>query len=598
MNSYGLDIWGDDNFIIKDGKLLINHLSSPSLIDIVENIRKDGLRGPILLRLPHLIKKQIDLIYKNFHRSFEELNYKGSFQALFPLKVNQFPNFIEPLLEAGERYGYGLEAGSKAELLLAIYKTKDNSPIFVNGFKDRELIKMAFLSANMGQNITLTIEGIHELESIIEVAKEERGERPKIGIRIKLHSSGVGLWAKSVGANSKFGLTSTELLEAIKLMKRHDLIKYFHMIHFHIGSQITTIEPLKKALKEAGHIYSDLKRFGANNLNSINLGGGLAVEYLQTKKEIDYSLEEYSNDVVFMLQTIAKSKGVDEPNIFLESGRFVAAHHALLIAPVFELFSQEYSSNALQLKDKNPPIIEELNELHRDINKKNAREFLHDSFDHLNSIFTLFDLGYVDLVDRSNAEILTYLIVKKYIKLLKDDSIEELLRMRDQLQERYLMNFSLFQSMADFWGLKQHFPIMPIFKLDEKPTRAANLWDITCDSDGEISFDSNEPLYLHDVDLENEDYFIGLFLVGAYQEVLGMKHNLFAHPTEATIYIDEKGYKIENLQESPSIIDILDDLEYDTNDIKKRLYKLANDTNKQKLIDNLINENGYLKTID
>jgi arginine decarboxylase len=456
----------------------------------------------------------------------------------------------------------------------------------------------------MNQDLTLTIEGINELESIIEVAKDTINPIPKIGLRIKLHSSGEGIWAKSGGANSKFGLTSTELIEAIELIKKNNLIKQFEMIHFHIGSQITSIAPLKKAIKEAGHIYSDLINLGAFNLNTINLGGGLAVEYSQTTHCINYSLSEYSNDVVFMLQSIAKNKGVEEPNIIIESGRYVAAPHAMLVAPVFELFSQEYSQNALRLKENNPPLIKELNELFQDINKTNAREFLHDSFDHLDSIFTLFDLGYVDLIDRSNAEILVHLIMKKSITLLKNENFDELFQMRDHIQEKYLLNFSLFQSMADFWGLNQHFPVMPLSKLNEKPTHSANLWDITCDSDGEMSFDAIEPLYLHSVDLNQEDYFLGFFLLGAYQEVLGMQHNLFAHPNEATIIIQENGYKIENLKDSASIITILDDLDYDVKDIKDYLNSLITnsqypDKNSTKeLLEKLINENGYLRTID
>jgi arginine decarboxylase len=607
MQHYGIELWSDDNFRIYHDKLHINHASSPALLDIVNDIRTSGKRGPLLLRFPHLIEKQISALYQNFSRVYKELNYKGNFQAVFPLKVNQYPNFVKALLEKGKPYHYGLEAGSKAELLIAISYVNENAPILVNGFKDRELIQMAFLSAKMGQDITLTIEGINELESIIAVAKEEGSPMPKIGLRVKLHSAGIGLWAKSGGINSKFGLTSTELLEAISLMKTHDLLTHFSMIHFHIGSQMTDIAPLKKALKEAGNIYTDLIKLGASHLHTVNLGGGLAIEYSQNcaSPQINYSLEEYANDIVFMLQNIAKSKNVPEPNITIESGRFVAAPHALLIAPVFELFSEEYSEKALKIKDKNPPLIDELLALYHDINTKNAREFLHDSFDHLNSLFTLFDLGYIDLIDRSNAEILVNLIMKKSILLLKDQNLDELLKMKEHIQEKYLVNFSLFQSMSDFWGLQQHFPVMPLTKLDEEPTHAANLWDITCDSDGEISFNDKEPLYLHSVDIEKEDYFLGFFLTGAYQEVLGMKHNLFTHPTEATITLDETGYQIKNIHESASIIDILDDLDYDTIEIKKRLHrfiekshliKIEDKENILHILEVLLKENGYLKT--
>ncbi len=610
MQKYGLDIWADDNFIIEGDKVKVNYASKPSLLEIVDNLRSQDIRGPMLLRFPHLIHKQLDLMHHHFHRAFEELSYRGSFQAVFPLKVNQSPLFVKPLLEYGKRYHYGLEAGSKAELLIAMSHINSNSPILVNGFKDRELIKLAFLSAKMGQDITLTIEGLNELDSIIEVAKTNQGAPlPKIGLRIRLHSSGVGLWAKSGGINSKFGLTSTEILEAVNLMKKHGLIEQFSMIHFHIGSQITQIAPIKKALREAGNIYSDLIKLGALNLSTINLGGGLAVEYSQNSSihQINYSLKEYANDIVFMLQSIAKAKSVQEPNITIESGRFIAASHAVLVAPVVELFSQDYTKRSLKLKEKNPPLVDELYELYQDINRENAREFLHDSFDHLNSLLTLFDLGYIDLVDRSNSEILVHLIMKKSIKLLKDQNLEELLKLKQHIQEKYLVNFSIFQSMADFWGLKQRFPIMPISKLSHKPTHSANIWDITCDSDGEIDFSEDNPLYLHDVDLESEEYFLAFFLIGAYQEVLGMKHNLFTKPTEATIEIDEKGYQISNITPSDSILEILDDLDYDVKEIEEKLIQYIENSDyihKDEVEDHidilkhLMSENGYLKTID
>jgi len=608
LNNYGIDIWGDDNFIIDNALIKVNHGYKPSLLSIVKEIREQGKRGPLLLRFPHLIKKQIKSIFQNFQRAKHELNYQGNFQAVFPLKVNQFPNFIDALTEAGKEYDYGLEAGSKAELLIAISHIKENAPITVNGFKDKEMVELGFISALMGQDITLTIEGINELETIIEVANEKPTPTPCIGLRIKLHSLGVGVWAKSGGINSKFGLTSTELIKAIELLKKSNLLDKFTMIHFHIGSQITDIGYLKKAIREAGNIYADLVKLGAYNLNTINLGGGLAIEYAQNSEnqKVKYSLSEYANDIVFMLDTISKSKKVKAPDILIESGRYVAASHAVLIAPVFELVSEGYLESDLSLKDKNPPLIEELNELYKFIDSNNALEYLHDALDHLNSLLTLFDLGYIDLLDRSNSEVLGHLIIKKSITLLQDQNYKELLHIQNMIQEKYLVNFSMFQSIPDFWGLSQHFPIMPLAKLNTKPTRSATIWDITCDSDGEISYDTKNPLFLHSIDLKNEEYFLGFFLVGAYQEVLGMDHNLFTHPTEATINIDNERYFIENVIESPTIVDILDNLNYDTDRIKQMLKDQINssqfipDDIKSKTIDAVeifLGENGYLKTV-
>lgn len=608
MVNYGLNIWGDNNFVVKDGKACVNTKSKPALIDIVQKIRDDGIRGPVLLRFPHLIKKQIDLIYNNFSNARKEFNYQGTFNAVYPLKVNQYPGFVKNLVNIGKPYNYGLEAGSKAELLLAMAYNNDESPITVNGFKDKELISIGFIAAEMGHDITLTIEGINELESIIETAKERFAPKPNIGLRIRLHSSGVGIWAKSGGINSKFGLTSTELIKAITMLREADLLEYFTMIHFHIGSQITDINPLKKALREAGNIYAELRKMGATNLRAINLGGGLAIEYSQQKESLDrnYTLNEYANDVVFLLKSIANQKNVIEPNIFIESGRYIAASHAVLIAPVLELFSQEYTESKLFLKETNPPLIAELYDLYKSIKPKSALEYLHDSIDHMESLLTLFDLGYIDLQDRSNTEVLVNLIIKKAVSMLEDKHYSELLAIQERVQERYLVNFSVFQSLPDFWGIGQNFPVMPLDRLDERPTRSASLWDITCDSDGEISFDLDNPLFLHDVDIKEKDYFLGFFLVGAYQEVLGMSHNLFTHPTEATIEVTDDGYKINDLLESQCIQDILEDMDYDVEEIQDNLKErieestLIDDKQRKHILGEIylfLNDNGYLKTI-
>ncbi|WP_293651368.1 biosynthetic arginine decarboxylase [uncultured Campylobacter sp.] len=610
-HDYGLSLWGDSNFITDSGKVCLNSDLKPALIDIVKDIRNDGYRGPLLLRFPHLIKKQIVQVYSSFERAKKEFGYSGNFNAVYPLKVNQYPGFVENLVKIGESYGYGLEAGSKAELLLAMAYNNYGAPITVNGFKDNELIDIGFIAAEMGHNITLTIEGLNELKSIISTAKERFKPKPNIGLRIRLHSSGTGVWAKSGGINSKFGLTSTELIEAVNLLKENNLIEQFTMIHFHIGSQIDEIHPLKKALIEAGNIYAELRKMGAKSLKAINLGGGLAIEYSQFKDNPsrNYTLKEYANDVVFLLKSIANQKNEIEPDIFIESGRYIAASHAVLVAPVLELFSQEYTEEKLILKENNPPLISELYDLYRSIKPSNAIEYLHDAIDHMESVLTLFDLGYVDLQDRSNSEILVHLIMKKAISLLGNkQNYAELLKIQEEVQERYLVNFSMFQSLPDFWGLGQNFPVMPLDRLDERPTLSASIWDITCDSDGEISFDATKnPLFLHDVDLEKEDYFLGFFLVGAYQEVLGMKHNLFTHPTEATIVFDENGnYEIKNILESQSVMDILEDLDYDIHAIRDTLNErienstLVDEKQKKHILGELylfLNDNGYLKTI-
>ncbi|BFU76876.1 biosynthetic arginine decarboxylase [Arcobacter sp. 15-2] len=596
MNNYGIDIWGDDNFIIDKGLVKLNYKTNPSLLEIVKSVRKEGNTGPLILRFPHIVQKQIDKLYSTFNETITSYAYDSKFYAVFPLKVNQFPNHILPMLQSSASLNYGLEAGSKAELLLAMSYNNKNSPITVNGFKDKQMIVLGFIAKNQGHDITLTIEGLNELETIIEVYQELNLPCPNIGLRVRLHSSGSGTWAKSGGINSKFGLSSMEILQAFEMLQKYNLTNALKMIHFHIGSDMNSISPLKKALKESGHIYVELKKMGADGLDSINIGGGLAIEYSQFNRNIQYSLKEFSNDVVFTLKDISEKNGVKPPNIFTESGRFIASPGSVLIAPTLELFSSEYNHSNIRLKEKNPPIIEELYFLYNDITKDNAKEYMHDSLEHLESILTLFDLGYVDLTDRSNAEVLTNLIIKKAIKLKDTKNDRELKILDDKIQEKYLLNFSIFQSLPDFWGIDQEFPIMPLTHLDKDATRSANIWDITCDSDGEIPFKANKPLYLHDVDLAKEEYFLGFFLVGAYQDTLGMKHNLFSSPSQVNIIFTNDEMKVESFIKSQSILDIFEDLDYDTTEIVDKLLSTTNDNDLKEKLEEYLEDNSYLKT--
>jgi len=607
MNTYGLDIWSDDNFIIDEDEVLVNYKSKPSLLDITKQIRSCEVRGPIILRFPHLIQKQIHKLYDSFNFSIQENKYKGDFKAVFPLKVNQYPFAVEAVTSAGEKFSYGLEAGSKAELILAMSKSTNNSPITVNGFKDKEIITLAFIAKQSGHDITITIEGLGELKTIIEVAEKSTLEIPNIGLRVRLHATGSGTWAKSAGMDAKFGLTATEILEATKLLNSAKLLHKFTMIHFHIGSQMEDIAPIKRSLREAGNIYAELKVLGATALSSINIGGGLAVNYAQHNdaKLHNYSIQEFSSSVVFLLGEIMDAKNVQHPDIFTESGRYIVASHAVLIAPVLELFTQDYHENLLNLQETNPPLIQELNELYLHLSSSNCIEYLHDALDHIESLLTLFDLGYINLQDRSNAEILVHNIIKKSLSLTSKINPNELKELQVNLQERYLINASIFQSLPDYWGLKQHFPVMPIHHHFKKAMRAASIWDITCDSDGEIAFDPSKPLFLHDIDLTKEDYFLGFFNVGAYQEALGMSHNLFTHPNEYTVTIDEDNFTISNKVESKNMLEILSSIGYTSDELVSKLKLDLNKstfiTEKEKTdtlsrLEIILNQNGYLRT--
>jgi len=606
--NYGIDIWGANNFFIENGVLKINYGNQPALIDIVKEIEERGFQGPMLIRFPHLIRKQINSLYNSFKKAIKIFKYKGKFQAVFPLKVNQFPTFVKPLIKIADKFNYGLEAGSKAELILAMAFNNKKAPITINGFKDKDMIRMAFIAGFMGYDVTITIEGLNELESIIEVSKEYNSFPVNVGIRIRLHTSGIGVWAKSGGIESKFGLSSTEIIEAIEIMKKENILNKLKMIHFHIGSQINDISPLKKAIRESGNIYADIIKMGAKNLNAINIGGGLAIEYSQweEKRDKNYSIEEFSNDVVYLLKEITTKKQVPPPDIFIESGRFIASPSTVLVTPVIELFSQEYTEKSLKLKEKNPDLIEELYDLYKTINENNYIEYFHDALDHFESLLTLFDLGYIDLIDRSNTEILVHLIIKKAINFASYRGFQnkDLKAINEKFQEKYLANFSIFQSLPDFWGLGQRFPIMPLTKLNITPNRSATIWDITCDSDGEIPFSKEYPLYLHDIDLQKEDYYLGIFLVGAYQEILGMKHNLFSYTNEVIVEFDNEGnWKIEFLEPTQKIREILIDLDYDIDEIERNLKNKIensslNEENKKEILGELfilLNDMVYLK---
>jgi len=606
--NYGINIWGANNFFIENGVLKINYGNQPALIDIVKEIEERGFQGPVLIRFPHLIRKQINSLYNSFKKAIKFFDYEGKFQAVFPLKVNQFPTFIKPLIKIADKFKYGLEAGSKAELILAMAYNNKKSPITINGFKDKDMIRMAFIAGFMGYDVTVTIEGLNELNSIIEVSNEYKSFPVNIGIRIRLHTSGVGIWAKSGGIESKFGLSSTEIIEALEIMKKENILNKLKMIHFHIGSQINDISPLKKAIRESGNIYADIRKMGAKNLSAIDIGGGLAIEYSQwaEKRDRNYSIEEFSNDVVYLLKEISNKKNVPMPDIFTESGRFIASPSTVLVTPVIELFSHEYTEKSLKLKKKNPDLIEELYDLYKTINENNYIEFFHDALDHFESLLTLFDLGYIDLTDRSNTEILVHLIIKKAITYASFRGFQnkDLKSINEKTQEKYLANFSIFQSLPDFWGLNQRFPIMPITKLNKTPNRSATIWDITCDSDGEIPFSKEYPLYLHDIDLQKEDYYLGFFLVGAYQEILGMKHNLFSFTNEAIVEFDNEGnWEIKFLEPTQKIREILIDLDYDIDEIERNLKgkienSSLNEENKKDILGELfllLNDMVYLK---
>jgi len=587
---FNIKHWCFNYFNIEKGSIRIKH-NNIAIIDIFNKVKGDN-KGAINLKFPHIISMGIDKLFSSFDKAINKFDYESSFNAVFPLKVNQFHNFISSFVNISKKYNYGLEAGSKAELLIAMNLNNKNSPIVVNGFKDENMIRLCFLSTKIGHQTTIIIEDLRELEYINKVFAEMPKYTPNIGIRVKLHTVGIGIWKKSTGINSKFGLTSTELLEAINLLNKYKLINNFKMLHFHIGSQIEDIKPFNKAIREMGNIYAQVKTMGAKSLDSVDIGGGMAVEYSYHPKNIsvNYTTEEFANNVIFLLKDSVNKKNIKEPNIYIESGRFISAYHSVLIVPVIELYSHSYNINKIIYKDKNPELIDELHFIYKNITKKNAREFLHDSLSHMDNILTLFDLGYIDLIDKANTEILVNLILKKCSTLLKNLPEEEKEDLQNMVKERYLLNFSLFNSLPDYWGLAQKFPIMPLKDLDDD-LRSASIVDITCDSDGEIDFDKNYPIYLHEVDLSKEDYYVGIFLTGAYQDILGMRHNLFDKVMDITIKCTKSDYEIENISPARSISSTLTDIGYD---IEKFKMKHLDDEDCE-FLDDILSNSNYLR---
>jgi arginine decarboxylase len=592
---HNINHWCSNHFYIDDSKIKIKY-NNVAIIDILNTVKKD-IKGPINLKFPHILSAGIDRVFSCFNQAINKFDYTKSFNPIFPLKANQFSNFVSEFKELSKKYNYGLEAGSKAELIIAMNYNNENCPIIVNGFKDEEFIRLCFLSFQMNKMTTIIIENLQEIKNIVKLAKEMPENIPFIGIRVKLHTLGIGIWKESSGIDSKFGLTSIELLEAISLLKKENLIGAFKMLHFHIGSQIEDIKPLNKAIKEMGNIYAQVKKMGSNALDAVNIGGGMAVEYSHNPKKIsvNYSTGEFANNVVFLLKDSINNKNIEEPHIYIESGRFISAYHSVLLVPVLEIYSQTYNIDKLIIKEKNPPLLDELNFIYKNISKKNAKEFLHDSIMHMENLLTLFDLGYIDLIDKANTEILVNLILSKCAKLLKNIPEEEKEDLQNMVKDRYLLNFSLFNSLPDYWGIKQKFPILPLENLNDD-LRSASIVDITCDSDGEIKFNKDFPIYLHEIDLSKEDYFVGIFLTGAYQEILAMKHNLFDKPTDIIVKCERSGFSIKKTTPANSINDTLSILGFDIKEIEKRYLEVFDKKNYD-FLSLILKSNNYLKTI-
>jgi arginine decarboxylase len=563
VETYGILNWGAGYFDVnRKGNLVVRpgegDSRSADLKEIIEDLSGRGITAPILLRFPQLVAGQVRKLQRAFSKSIREFEYQGAHMCVYPMKVNQQRPVVEEYLREGSRYDFGLEAGSKAELYVAMaLEQSPDSLLVLNGFKDEEFIQLAFAGAKSGKRVVIVIEKLSELDHILRIAETHEGNSPMIGMRVKLYSKGSGRWEKSGGEAAKFGLTTTELLEVINRVKEAGRIDMLRLLHFHIGSQLTDIKRIKNAMKEAARVYAKVYQMKVP-IDLLDVGGGMAVDYDGSKTAFDssanYNAQEFANDVIYTIKQVCDDENVPHPTIIQESGRFLSAYHAILVTNVLEEIETVVEDiTPIEIDEDDPQVVIELGDLRETITIKNYREYYHDALEHREELFTLFNLGLISLEDRAKGEVLFWDVCESADRYAQHSKYvpEEFGDLRKLLCAKYLANFSVFRSVPDHWALDQLFPIVPIQSLNKPPTEFATLCDITCDSDGVVDkfvdlHDVKHVLELHKLD-PDEPYYLAFMLVGAYQEVMGNNHNLFGAPNEAHIHIDEEGYLIKKV---------------------------------------------------
>jgi arginine decarboxylase len=580
---YDIARWGKGYFSIDDnGHMRVHPNKEPDrwldLKQLVDRLQLRGIDLPILIRFAGILKHRLGDIHQAFSAAIAEHKYTGNYCCVYPIKVNQQRQVVEEVLRFGKPFHFGLEAGSKPELLAVVAMASNDTPIICNGFKDAEFIEMAMMALKMGRQIIPVVEKYTELDLILKSA-QKIGVRPMIGMRVKLAARGSGRWQQSGGFRSKFGLTVTEILRALNELKSRGMEDCFKLLHFHLGSQITNIRQIKGALNEAVRVYVDLARQGAG-LSFLDVGGGLGVDYdgSQTNFEssANYTLQEYANDVVYHVQSVCDEAGVPHPTIISESGRAVVAYHSALVFGVLGVAGQGENDVPLQLPDDVEQPLFDLLDTYQNLTVRNVLEGYHDASQSLDMAMNLFAGGYLPLIQRSIAENLFWAICHKIQRLSRQLEFvpEELEGLDAMLSDTYFCNFSLFQSMPDSWAIKQLFPVMPIHRLNERPTRHAVLGDITCDSDGKIEQfidrrDVKRTLPLHT--FNGEPYYLGAFLLGAYQEILGDMHNLFGDTNAVHVSMDDEGEVVlETVIKGDTVREVLDYVEFNVESLVRQ----------------------------
>lgn len=573
---YNISGWGINYFSINDkGNVQVTPKKDGAAVDmkeLLDELQVRDIETPVLVRFPDILDNRIEKISTCFHKAREEYEYQGENHIIYPIKVNQMQPVVEELVSHGKKFNIGLEAGSKPELHAVIaINTGDDSLIVCNGYKDESYIELALLAQKMGRRIFIVVEKQNELPLIARIAKKLK-VKPNIGIRIKLSSSGSGKWEESGGDGSKFGLNSSELLEALDYLEKNDLKDSLQLIHFHIGSQVTKIRRIKTALREAAQFYVELHQLGFA-VSFVDIGGGLGVDYDGTRSpfsesSVNYSIQEYVNDSVSTLVDAANKAEIPHPNIITESGRSLTAHHSVLIFEVLEATSLPKWDENTDLPEDSHELVQELYKIWENLSQTGMLEAWHDAQQIREEALDLFSLGHLDLKTRAQVERLYFSILREISQVASrlKHAPEELRHLYKLLPDKYFCNFSLFQSLPDSWAIDQVFPIMPIHRLDTRPERMATLQDITCDSDGKIDNfvvggQPSSHLPLHDLK-KNEKYYLGVFLVGAYQEILGDLHNLFGDTNAIHVSVDKNGYNIDQTIDGETVAEVLDYVQY------------------------------------
>ena len=582
---YNICGWGTSYFGINDkGDVYVTPCKDNTQIDlrdIMDELALRDINAPVLLRFPDILDNRIEKTASCFQKAKEEYGYKGENFVIYPIKVNQMQPVVEEIISHGKKFNLGLEAGSKPELHAVIaVQAQSDSLIICNGYKDESYIELALLAQKMGKRIFIVVEKLNELDIIEKVAKK-LNVKPNIGIRIKLASSGSGKWAESGGDASKFGLTSAELLTALKKIDEMGFHDCLRLIHFHIGSQITKIRRIQTALREAAQFYISLHKMGYN-VDFVDCGGGLGVDYDGTRSSssessVNYSIQEYVNDCVYTLVDAANKSNIEHPNLITESGRSLSAHHSVLVIDVLETASLPEMPEEFEAKETDHQLVKDLYEIWDNLNPRNMLEDWHDAEQIREEALQLFSHGIVDLKTRAEIEAMYWSVCHEINNLAKHmKHVPEELRGLDKiLADKYFCNFSLFQSLPDSWAIDQLFPIMPIQRLNERPTRNATLQDITCDSDGKIANFVTDGhignvLPLHPLK-KNEPYYLGVFLVGAYQEILGDMHNLFGDTNAAHISVKDGKYCIDQIFDGETVEEVLDYVQYNPKKLVRQL---------------------------